>query len=100
MSRYSNIPTLSKNGKPYYGHVIYPNIPLAETDVYIITTVGDRLDSLAYSYYGDSTLWWVIAMANNNVTRGALYPAPGIQLRIPIDINRVLEIFNKANKTE
>jgi nucleoid-associated protein YgaU len=65
--------------------------------VYVITTVGDRLDSLAYSYYNDSTLWWVIAMANNNATKGALYPAPGTQLRIPVNINNVLEQFEKFN---
>jgi phage tail protein X len=66
--------------------------------VYVITTVGDRLDSLAYSYYRDSTLWWVISMANNNITKGALYPAPGTQLRIPTDITAVVRQFNQFNK--
>ena len=27
----------------------YPNIPLSEDDIYVITTIGDRLDLLAYS---------------------------------------------------
>jgi hypothetical protein len=56
------------------------------------------LISLAYSYYNDATLWWVIAMANNNVTKGALYPEPGTQLRIPTDINKVLDLFEQFNK--
>jgi phage tail protein X len=77
---------------------MYPNIPLSEYDYYIITTVGDRLDSLAYSYYGDSTLWWIIAVANNNATKGALFPAPGTQLRIPTDVNSVLNLYKQFNK--
>jgi nucleoid-associated protein YgaU len=66
--------------------------------VYVITTVGDRLDSLAFSYYNDPTLWWVIAMANNNATKGALYPEPGTQLRIPTDLNTVLKLYEQFNK--
>jgi hypothetical protein len=66
--------------------------------VYVITTVGDRLDSLAYSYYSDATLWWIIAVANNNATKGALFPVPGTQLRIPTNVNNVLQQFDQFNK--
>jgi hypothetical protein len=66
--------------------------------VYVITTVGDRLDSLAYSYYNDATLWWIISAANNNITKGALYPEPGTQLRIPTNVNEVLNLFEQFNK--
>lgn len=99
MTRYNNATILTTNDyKPYYKSKFYPNIPLSESDVYVITTVGDRLDSLAYSYYRDATLWWIIAMANNNATKGALYPAPGTQLRIPTDITAVVRQFNQFNK--
>ena len=98
MTRYENTPILTKDFQPYYKSKFYPNIPLSESDVYVITTVGDRLDSLAYSYYNDSTLWWVIAMANNNATNGALYPIPGTQLRIPTDLNNVLNLFKQFNQ--
>jgi nucleoid-associated protein YgaU len=84
--------------RPYFKGRYYPNIPLSESDVYVITTVGDRLDSLAYSYYKDATLWWVIAMANNNITKGALYPEPGTQLRIPTDLNYILDLYNQFNQ--
>jgi hypothetical protein len=84
--------------KPYYKGKIYPNIPLSESDVYVITTIGDRLDSLAYSYYRDVNLWWVISAANNNVTKGSMFPVPGTQLRIPLNLNNVLQQFNKFNK--
>jgi nucleoid-associated protein YgaU len=98
MNRYENTPILtSQNNRPYFKSKFYPNIPLLESDVYVITTVGDRLDSLANSYYNDPTLWWVIAAANNNATKGALYPTPGTQLRIPTDINAVLSLYEQFN---
>jgi len=100
MNRYENTPILKTDytDRPYYKGKMYPNIPLSESDVYVITTVGDRLDSLAYSYYNDATLWWIIAMANNNITKGALYPTPGTQLRIPTNISEILSLYNKFNQ--
>lgn len=95
--RYNNSILKTSNGKPYYKGKQYPNIPLSETDVYVVTTIGDRLDSLAYSYYRDTGLWWVIAAANNNVTRGSLFPVPGTQLRIPANAATAINLFNKFN---
>jgi len=98
MNRYDNPTTLStQQNKPYWKAKAYPNVPVSEFDVYVITTIGDRLDLLAYQYYNDSTLWWVISMANNNVTKGLLYPEPGTQLRIPTNINSVITDFNNFN---
>jgi hypothetical protein len=100
MNRYDN-PTIlitQNTYRPYYKGKFYPNIPLSENDIYVITTVGDRLDSLAYSYYQDVNLWWIIAAANNNITKGALYPAPGTQLRIPTDVNNILSLYNRFNQ--
>jgi len=85
-------------GKPYYKGKQYPNIPLSEDDVYIITTIGDRLDSLAYSYYRNVNYWWVISVANNNVTKGSMFPIPGTQLRIPTNLSSVLNLFNQFNQ--
>jgi len=94
----SSIILRTPNGKPYYKGRVYPNIPLSETDVYIITTIGDRLDLLAYQYYRDTNLWWIISAANNNVTKGLLFPTPGIQLRIPTDVNSIMRLFNDFNQ--
>jgi hypothetical protein len=96
--RYNTISQTSDN-RPYYKGKFYPNIPLSENDVYVITNIGDRLDSLAYSYYNDISLWWVISMANNNITKGALYPTPGTQLRIPTNITQVIQLFEQYNKS-
>lgn len=99
MNRYDNSTTLkTSQGVPYKKSKQYPNIPPSESDIYIITTVGDRLDYLAYTYYNDSELWWIIAAANNNVNDGFLFPVPGTQLRVPTDLSRVLGLFNQFNK--
>jgi hypothetical protein len=86
------------SGKPYYQGKLYPNIPLLPTDIYAIASVGDRLDYMAYQYYRDSELYWIISIANNNVTKGSIFPIPGTQLRIPTDLNLVLNLFRSLNK--
>ena len=101
MTRYdNNIILKTPDGKPYYKGKVYPSIPLSESDVYVITTIGDRLDYMAYSYYRDSELYWIISVANNNITKGSLFPVPGTQMRIPTDLNNVLNLFNKFNKVK
>ncbi len=101
MNRYSdNIILKTSEGKPYYKGKLYPNISLSETDIYIITTEGDRLDYLAYNYYKNSEMWWIIAVANNNITKGSLFPVPGTQLRIPTDLNLVLNQFRQFNQNK
>jgi hypothetical protein len=49
MNRYDNTTILkTQQDRPYIKGKFYPNIPLSESDVYVITTVGDRLDNLAF----------------------------------------------------
>jgi nucleoid-associated protein YgaU len=47
-----------------------------------ITSETDRLDTLAYRYYGDAMKWWIIARANNLVN-GSIAIKPGTKLSIP-----------------
>jgi nucleoid-associated protein YgaU len=69
--------------------VIYQRIPKSDTDIYLITQVGDRLDTLANQFYGDPSLWWYIAHANNLMTMNL---EVGISLRLPSD-TRYVELF-------
>ena len=83
MSRYDNT-KISRNKK--YGMMkknttFYKKIPENSSDLYVITQDGDRFDLLANQYYGDSSLWWYIAKANN--MKFNTIP-PGTTLRIPI----------------
>ena len=93
MARYEN--TKIKEGKvirgssriPYnitsYRTTTYSNIPKTDSDLYVITTAGDRLDNLAAQFYGDVSLWWYIAKANNLTF---MTIPVGTRLRIPSTI--------------
>ena len=100
MARYTNIKrkTDKYTNNRYYVNVIYPEIVPTSEDVYIRTRVGDRLDRLAKDYYGDQSLWWVISRANpDKIKRFSFFIKPGLQIRIPNDISRVLLDFTKLN---
>lgn len=94
-NRYENNDTKKlDDGRTVYKSKIYPNIPLQDDDIYIVTQTGDRLDTLAHQYYGDSSLWWIIATANNihDVGFGV---DDGITLRLPKDSYSVINKFNQ-----
>lgn len=83
-------------GAEYYVNSIYPDIDPTDTDYYVITTIGDRLDLLAYAFYNDSSLWWIIASANA-LPGDSIYPPIGMQLRIPTDTQAILANYNRVN---
>ena len=94
-SRYENNKSKKINdGRVVYRSKIYHNIPLRDDDVYVATETGDRLDTLAYQYYEDASLWWIIASANN------IHNAPfglkdGTILRIPQNYIEILVNFSE-----
>jgi len=96
-NRYQPIPVIkTPSGKRYYLNNIYPDIPVTENDIYIIPTIGDRLDLLAYTYYKDSNLYWVIASANA-LPGDSLIPPLGKQLRIPADVQNIQVSYTRIN---
>jgi hypothetical protein len=98
MNRYNNTPIISSSlGVRYYRDTKYPDIPLSMDDIYVITTIGDRFDLLAKQYYSDDTMWWIISSANNHLTQNSLYIPVGTQLRIPTNINEILNIYKQIN---
>lgn len=103
MSRYTNayysrnVSLDVDNKRRYYESLIDPVIPRRNDDIYVITTVGDRLDQLAWEYYADSTLWFIIAAANSDLRKDSLYLEPGTQLRIPADAQAVLTLYQAQN---
>ena len=94
---YSKVLKTNETKKNYLESTIYPKIKATDSDLYIISTQGDRLDLLANQYYGDKNLWWVIAVANN-LNDASLSIEIGKQLRIPGNINTVLNDLEKINK--
>ena len=57
---------------------------------------GDRFDIIAQRYYKDSNLWWIIAKANE-LSKGQISPDPLKKLRIPTEIDDILESVQKSN---
>ena len=94
-SRYENNDSKKLNdGRNVYRSKIYPEIPLRDDDIYVASETGDRLDTLAFQYYEDASLWWIIASANN------IHNAPfglkdGTILRIPQNYIEILVNFTK-----
>ena len=99
MNRYENIKQLTTtDGITYKTNTIYPEVPPSENDFYVITSTGDRYDTLAQQFYSDYSLWWIIAAANNS-QQASLNVEPGVQIRIPANPSQILAQFNQVNKT-
>tara|TARA_R110001592_G_scaffold127539_3_gene339354 strand:- start:1485 stop:1790 length:306 start_codon:yes stop_codon:yes gene_type:complete len=89
----------NNNKKRYFKPLIYPNIPPTSNDIHIITTVGDRLDSLANQFYDDVRLWWIISTANPHIVRRDSYALKAnLELRIPSNIQPILKSFERLNR--
>ena len=96
MNRYSNTKiTMSKDGKRVYGTTYYPDIPLSDNDQLMMTVVGSRLDVIANTFYGDHTMWWIIAKANGIKGKTAL--EPGKRIRIPGNVTSIIQKFRELN---
>lgn len=97
-NRYQNINVIKQSGigNQYYANNLYPEIEPTEEDDYVIAVLGDRLDLLAFDFYGDSSLWWIIASANS-LPGDSLYLEPGTQIRIPVDVVSAVNQYKQAN---
>jgi len=78
--------------------IMYPEFA-TNNDTQIISQDGDRLDLLAKEFYGDETLWYVIARANN-LGKGSMYVPPGEIIIIPYEdtmgISEMMTEFNRS----
>ena len=82
MPRYESTKiTSDKNGRSKYDTTVYKKNVASNSDILVITQEGDRLDNLAQQFYGDPSLWWFIARANNLKTMNV---EAGMQMRIPV----------------
>jgi phage tail protein X len=105
-NRYQNIPikkvadtrVISKPTRQLFNTVKYPEIPLSINDTYVTSTEGDRWDTLAYTYYGDSSYWWIISIANDSLPQNSLFIPPGIQIRIPANASIIIRQFETLNQ--
>ena len=98
MNRYQNLPKTKIDKKLVYVTSRYPEVPITSDDIYVYTTQGDRFDVLALQYYKDSSLWWVISIANTNILpQNSLIIPEGLQIRIPAFYAGIISAFNVIN---
>ena len=96
--RYQFTPTKKRyDGKNVYSTTYYPNIPESDSDIYIIASESDYLDSLAKKYYGDESLWWIIARANN-LPGYKLSVDSSRQIRIPTNTSSIMNDLKRVNQ--
>ena len=83
----------------YYKNIEYPVIQEYPDDIFIVTRSTDRLDLLAFDYYKNSQLWWIISKANpDKIKRDSLFLDPGLQIRIPLDVENIYNDFERLNR--
>ena len=97
-NRYETIEILrTELGKRYKKTIRYPKMEKQSQDMYIISIQGDRLDNLAFKYYEDARLWWIIARANY-LGKGDMEIPIGTQLRIPANYIGIYDEYLELNK--
>ena len=104
MGRYTNatyqrnVELDTTNNRRFYQPLLDPEIPISESDIYVMTVMGDRLDLLSWEFYGSSELWWIISAANPEIRKDSLYLDPGIQLRIPTTYQDIILLYKDQNE--
>lgn len=63
-----------------------------EDDIIHVIKETDRLDLLAYRYYGNAAWWWVIAEKNNIMFPLAM-PDAGVRIKIPSYEYVIMEVM-------
>ena len=56
---------LEAGGVAFWDMIQYPEIPQSSDDIFYQIQGGDRIDLLAFRFYGKASYWWIIASANN-----------------------------------
>jgi hypothetical protein len=92
----NNKKLIDENGIQYINRSEYPVIPIRDSDIIINGKFGQRFDQLAFQYYGDQELWWIIARANNQ--SDSMYLVIGKEYRIPQEIGLITQQLRELNK--
>ena len=95
--RHQRIKLDKENGNRKLSSIEYAKISPKDSDISYVVKYGDSYGSLANRFYNDTTLWWVIAAANN-VGKGGLTLAAGLQIRIPQRMDKVMSDYKKIQR--
>jgi len=98
MNRYK-FTRISKDGvkgNRFKQTTLYPKIQRKDGDITHYTRYGDSYESLAYKYYTDTTLWWIIAKANEGF-KGNLKLKIGIKIIVPMHVGEIVSELERLN---
>ena len=84
------------NGIRYRSVTEYPQIFRSDSDIIYYTKEGDSYSNLAYKHYGDVSLWWIIARANEGFKGNTRLPI-NTKLIIPKEIGEILSELERLN---
>ena len=91
-------PLVQSRGKKNIRHhgtqLLYHPTPSERASILTVSYIWkkrDRLYNVAYAFYGDPALWWVIAWYNGRPTEADFYP--GDVIEIPDNIEDTLNIL-------
>jgi len=87
--------SIDENYGRYYENNTPPVIEEMDDDIVMYSRRGMRFDTLAYDYYQDETLWWMIASANPEGFDGSVWIVPATKIRIPKRSVIVENIYTK-----
>ena len=98
MKRYQQASRRQNEDKEtFYKTQILPDIDRRPEDAIITIETPDRLDRLAFRFYDDSKLWWVLAAANN-LGRGDWAVPAGTRLRVPQNLSEISSEIRTTNR--
>ena len=86
----------NREGKRVFKPTMYPKIPIRDSDIFLYPKYGDRLDNLAFKYYKDVSLWWIIAKANG-LDAAHIGLEVDKQIRIPTNIEPILAKLKESS---
>ena len=97
MNRYKFTKLLKDpNGVRFRSVTDYTKIFRKDSDITYYTKFDDSYSTLAYRFYDDVSLWWIIARANEGF-KGNLRLPVGTKLNIPTEIGDILSELERLN---
>ena len=96
--KYTEIQNDKVSKKKVLTTTLYPEIESKDSDVIYYAKFDDSFMNLAYRFYGDQSLWWIIARANIDYFKGNLQIPIASRLIIPTDIGDIVAELHRINR--
>ena len=97
--RFTKIKKDSTEGFQHRVITEYPIITPKNSDRIYYSKQGERWDNIAYKFYQDTSLWWIIARANTDIDfKGNMSLPIGTKLIIPTDVGEIISDLERINR--